>query len=424
MVSPHLSAIAQKTCSCVVQLLLSSIVASVVGLLCAGFGHVLLWCVPVSLAHPLLALVCFGFAGLISADLWRYTLPHIASGMQEVRKAQQGLPHQLHWLLVPSVAGTTWIAHLVGASVGREGVAVQIGGTIGWLYCHLLARLHTRIHNAYLRSSLKDALQAINWISLGMAAGFAGLFHTPLAGAAFALELQQARTSWKSALSILVAALVASYSSHLAGLAPFHVTGVPQVLPSVATLLFLMLLAAVCAGVGILFVWCSSSFKQLFARISSRPLRFLIGGTLIAGALWAMQGRYNSLGTNLITWSFLQPEHIQYFDWIGKLLATTLSLGIGFQGGEVTPLFAIGSSLGISLAYPFHQPALWAGALGYVGVFTSASRLRLAPILICFEVFGFATGLWAIPFILLIHCVPSSFSIYPKFSPDSKSSQA
>ena len=99
-------------------------------------------------------------------------------------------------------------------------------------------------------------------------------------------------------------------------------------------------------------------------------------------------GRYSGLGTNLIEASF-SGESIYGYDWILKLILTVLTLSIGFQGGEVTPLFAIGASLGVVLAIYFGLPIELAAAMGYISVFASATNTFLAPIFIGGEVFGF-----------------------------------
>ena len=100
------------------------------------------------------------------------------------------------------------------------------------------------------------------------------------------------------------------------------------------------------------------------------------------------QGRYSGLGTNLISASF-SDEKIYVYDWLLKLFLTVITLAAGFQGGEVTPLFAIGSSLGVVLAGIFHLPLEFVAALGYISVFGSATNTFLAPILIGGEVFGY-----------------------------------
>lgn len=114
-----------------------------------------------------------------------------------------------------------------------------------------------------------------------------------------------------------------------------------------------------------------------------------MGLILSALLLILYKGRYAGLGTNLIHAS-LYGEKIYGYDWILKFLLTILTLAAGFQGGEVTPLFSIGASLGVAAGPLFGLPVEFAAALGYAGVFGSATNTFLAPMLIGTEVFGFA----------------------------------
>ena len=98
-------------------------------------------------------------------------------------------------------------------------------------------------------------------------------------------------------------------------------------------------------------------------------------------------GRYSGLGTNLINASFSNGK-IYSYDWAFKIILTILTLAAGYQGGEVTPLFSIGASLGVVLASLFGLPSLLIAALGYIAVFGSATNTLLAPIFIGIEVFG------------------------------------
>ncbi len=122
------------------------------------------------------------------------------------------------------------------------------------------------------------------------------------------------------------------------------------------------------------------------------------------------QGRYSGLGTNLIDMSF-HNETIYFYDWLLKLLLTVLTISVGFLGGEVTPLFTIGATLGIVLAHLLGLPLVFVAALGYAAVFGSATSTLLAPIFIGGEVFGFAY----LPYF-------SSFVPWPLFSAEDKPS--
>lgn len=122
-------------------------------------------------------------------------------------------------------------------------------------------------------------------------------------------------------------------------------------------------------------------------------------------------GRYTGLGTNLISASFA-GETIYGYDWILKLLFTVFTLAIGFQGGEVTPLFSIGASLGVVLGSILGIPPIICGALGYAAVFGSATNTLIAPILIGLEVFGNRNTLPLILVCILAYLINGNHSIY------------
>ena len=126
-----------------------------------------------------------------------------------------------------------------------------------------------------------------------------------------------------------------------------------------------------------------------------------------------MNGRYSGLGTNLINLSF-QEGTIYSYDWLLKLLLTILTISVGFQGGEVTPLFAIGASLGVLLAPFVGLPVVLVAALGYVAVFASATNTLLAPIFIGGEVFGFTYLPYFVIVCSLAFALNGNESIYGK----------
>ena len=141
---------------------------------------------------------------------------------------------------------------------------------------------------------------------------------------------------------------------------------------------------------GGLFAFALHKLKALFAQYLPNPLlRIFLFGVLVSGfSLLCWEGRYSGLGTNLIAMSF--DSGIFSWDFALKWIFTVVTLAAGFQGGEVTPLFPIGASLGVLLGTLCGLPTAFVAALGYAAVFGSASNTLLAPMLIGGEVFGFA----------------------------------
>lgn len=336
-------------------------------------------------------------AGLVIVFIYQKWGREVQTGMGLVFKAGQGENVQISPVLIPLIISTTWLSHLFGASVGREGVAVQLGASLShWLqkqgFTHLPKDMITKI---------------------GMAAGFAGLFQTPLAASFFAIEvLIVGQYAWRNLVYCLIAAFTASTTSHLLGLEKFtHTISVPtfQFTDS-----FKWIFIALCFGViGNLFAWFLEQAKKHSTRWLPNPyIKIAIMGFGLTVLLYFFHhGRYSGLGTNLIDAS-LVGDPVFAYDWLLKLLLTCLCLAAGFQGGEVTPLFAIGTSSGVVLAELLGLPIELVAALGYCAVFGSATNTLLAPILIGYEVFGGNIIPYVIPVLALAYLVSRKQTIY------------
>ncbi|MDD7294204.1 MAG: chloride channel protein, partial [Oscillospiraceae bacterium] len=268
--------------------------------------------------------------------------------------------------------------HLCGGSAGREGVAVQLGATVA----------HCTGSQIPVFRRIPDAVRILT-IS-GMAAGFSGLFHAPLAAVCFALEvLAVGKLEYRALLPSALSAVAAYLISTALGLETFQVVLPETTIPPLS---FQMLLLGIAAGLtGGLFTLLLRLGKQQAAKWLQNPLvRIGVCGVVLAILLYICgNGRYAGLGTNLISLA-CSGETVYCFDFLCKLLLTVFTLSIGFQGGEVTPLFAIGACLGAVLAPCLGIPTALAAALCYAAVFGSASNTLLAPICIGTEVFGFA----------------------------------
>ncbi|HFI0144415.1 TPA: chloride channel protein [Streptococcus suis] len=336
-------------------------------------------------------------AGLVIVFVYQKWGREVQAGMGLVFKAGQGENVHISPVLISLIICTTWLSHLFGASVGREGVAVQLGASLShWLQKQGFTDLP------------KDMITKI-----GMAAGFAGLFQTPLAASFFAIEvLIVGQYAWTSLPYCLVAAFTASTTSHLLGLEKFS--------HAIATTSFQFtdsfkwILIAICLGfVGNLFAWFLTQAKNISTRWLPNPyIKIAIMGTGLSILLFFFhQGRYAGLGTNFIEAS-LAGEQVFAYDWLLKLLLTCLCLAAGFQGGEVTPLFAIGASSGAVLAGLLGLPTELVAALGYCAVFGTATNTLLAPIFISYEVFGTNILPYAIPVLAIAYLINRKQTIY------------
>jgi H+/Cl- antiporter ClcA len=283
--------------------------------------------------------------------------------------------------MAPLVLGGTVVSHLFGASVGREGTAVQMGGALADQLTH-----HFKL--------APDARRVL--LMAGISAGFASVFGTPLAGAMFGLEvLTIGRLRYDALPVCLVAALAADRICLLWGIHHTHYA-IPT-MPA-ATLWPLVAVAIAGALFGLVGKVFSSATHLLGGwmkrRIAYPPLRPLLGGAIVALAAWALGAdRYLGLGIPTIQAAFTQP--LAPYDFAGKMAFTIASLGSGFKGGEVTPLFYIGATLGNALAPLLHLPFALLAGVGFVAVFAGAANTPLASTLMAIELFGADVAVFA-----------------------------
>lgn len=350
----------------------------VTGALDALFGRVLLAITDLRQEKVYYLLPFLPLAGVVIAFCYKKFGGESGKGMNLVFVAGNGKRDDIPVRLIPFVMISTWITHLFGGSAGREGVAVQLGaGTANLIDRKLFKNKYSEI-----------------FVVTGMAAGFAGLFHTPIAALFFALEvLAVGQLKLQAFVPAAVASVTAFITSEKLGLNKFTVNLSQIVNNFNIDASFwgkLILLGLIFGIVGGAFAWLLSIAKCKAGKIFSNPVKriFIIGLVLSVCLILLHQGRYSGLGTNLIIASF-NGENIYLYDWILKFVLTIVTLAAGFQGGEVTPLFSIGASLGIVLGNLLGFPAALAAALGYAAVFAGATNTLLAPVFIGAEVFGF-----------------------------------
>ena len=338
-------------------------------------------------------------AGLVIVWMYQRFSSLSLKGMTLVFEAGQKKREEIPLALVPLVMIGTWITHLFGGSAGREGVAVQIGATLS--------------HEAGRRLHIEEKAPVM--LITGMAAGFGGLFQTPLAAVFFAMEvIVSGYVEYDALLPAMIASYTASTTSHLLGLEKFAVD-VQEIwkIGDVKNAGILIVLGLAFGLTGRCFsVFLQKAKKLAGDKISNPRVRIGCFAVPLAVILLALHSaRYSGLGTNLITASF-DGDTIYGYDWILKLFLTITTLAIGFQGGEVTPLFSIGASLGVVLGSALGVPPVVCASLGYAAVFGSATNTVIAPILIGLEVFGSRNAIPLVVVCLLAYLVNGNHSIY------------
>ncbi len=349
----------------------------IVGAAGAGFLHSLTWVTRVFHDHPWL-LYSLPFLGLLM--VWLYENPaRAAQGgakalIAQIRSPAAPLPASM----APAIVGTTLLSHLGGASVGREGTALQMGGA-------LADQISRWVH---LEPAERRTL-----LLCGVSAGFAAVFGTPIAGAVFALEFVRLR-SWA-----ILPCLACGFLAELVGRKLFHASHANYrlLLPAEFSLSGLgdaLALGLACGIVAKLYLFLHR--RNAAAKSLPNPYgRILFGGVLfVALVQFGHLSDFTGLGLHIVEASFLEPIPPGVFAL--KFLLTFLCVSYGFRGGEVTPLFFVGATLGSAAAAFLSLPLSVCAAIGFVAVFAGAGAVPIACTIMACEIFGTSIGLYAI----------------------------
>ena len=281
--------------------------------------------------------------------------------------------------MAPMVFISTLLTHVAGGSAGREGTAVQMGGAIADQFTGFF-KLNTAERKTIL--------------IIGISSGFAAVFGTPLAGAIFAIEILSIK---KIKINQVFASFFVAYIAHYSCLA-WQVKHTLYSIPTIPAISVTTSLWAIVAGVifgltAFAFTSTGKLFEGLFSKIKFAPLRPFIGGIIIALFIVVFNAtKYIGLGIPSIQDAFV--NNAGQFDFAIKLILTSLTLSAGFKGGEVTPLFFIGATLGNLLIWFIPLPMALLAGMGFVAVFSGATNCAIASIVLGIELFGIQAGVY------------------------------
>lgn len=301
-------------------------------------------------------------------------------------------------IIAPMIFISTVLTHLVGGSAGREGAALQLGGSIG-----------AQVGRIF-RLSQKDMNVAV---MCGMGALFSALFGTPLTAAFFAMEVIAVGVLYYSAfVPCVVSSLVAYAISYLfkGFTLPYNPPKVPYL--SLISMLQTGGLAILCAFISILFCLIMKYTKEGLTKLFKNPyIRMLCGGVIFIALAMIFGDEYTGLGAKTIV-TAVNEGHAKYYDFILKMIFTAVTMAIGFKGGEIVPTLFIGSTFGCAIGAHLGLDPTFGAAVGIVAVFCGVVNCPIASILLSIELFGGEGTAFYVVAVCISYMLSGYYSIY------------
>lgn len=355
-------------------LLISAGIGLIVGTISSLFGHTLVFVTELRKQYPVI-LWGLPLAGLLIVFLYRFFKNADDSGTNMVISSIHSST-DIPFKMAPLIFVTTVFTHLCGGSAGREGAALQLGGSIANQLGKVLKL------NANDRHII---------IMCGMSAGFSALFGTPMAAAIFALEVISIGIMHYSALvPSVTAAMIAHFVADALKVAPerFPVAVVPAINP--VNFFKIIAFGALVGGISIVFCIMLHTAEHVYKSFFKNPyIRIAVAGCIVVILSLILQtDLYLGSGQEIIE-SIFYTEKTEVYTFLLKMLFTALTLGAGFKGGEIIPSFCIGAALGCVVASLLGLPVALVTACGMVGLFCGVTNCPITSLLISFELFGF-----------------------------------
>ena len=352
--------------------LLGLLMGTIGGLLGAGFHHALHFVTHVRSEHTWLIFL-LPVAGIATVALYRLLKMQGNRGTNEIIDATLD-GHSVSPAVAPAIFCATALTHLFGGSAGREGAALQLGGSTA----SMLAKVFRLGEN-----------ERKVMVMAGMSAVFAGLFGTPLTAALFCMEFESVGTLFTPALlPCYLAAFVASRVSFALGVhAETYILNTAVSL-GVGTVARFAVLAVLISLLGIAMCKVFHGAEHLAAHHLPNPfVRIAVGGAVIAAmTLVVGDHRFNGAGMDMALGAVAGST--DWYNFLVKMLFTAVTLAAGFKGGEIVPTFCIGATFGCLVGGLLGLEPGVAAAVGLVGLFCCATNSPLASIVLSVEMFG------------------------------------
>jgi H+/Cl- antiporter ClcA len=380
-------------------LVLGALVGVACGVASAIFLHALDFATRSRNEHEALV-YALPLAGLLVGALYERFGAAIKGGNNLVLDTVHEDSPQIPVRMAPMVLVGTVLTHLFGGSAGREGTAVQMGASLADLIAHRW-------------KAKKETRRRL--LAAGIAGGFGSVFGTPFAGTVFGLEVVSVgRLEYDALFPALVAALVGDLVTRSLG-----VVHTPYPAPAALGLTPLLLgkwavFALAVALTSIAFVELTHRLKKLLERrVPSLPVRMAAGGLAVV-ALWRLVGTsdYLGLGVPMILRAFTDPA-LPLHAFAAKLVFTSVTLASGFVGGEVTPLFFVGATLGNALGRALGIPVALAAGVGLAALFAAAANTPLALSIMAIELLGATVVPHVVIVAVLAYLLAGHRGIYP-----------
>lgn len=337
-------------------------------------------------------------AGVISVKIYKL-LKVSGMGTDQVLEATED-GAKISYKLVPAIFLASTLSHLCGASVGREGAAIQLGGGTSKFFGKIF--------------KLSENEEKI-LIYCGMAGVFSSVFGTPFAATFFALEVVVAGSIFfkglipafiTSIVSFCVAFLLGAHSER------FYLSVVPEI--SFSVMWKLLVLCAFTALLGIAFCFGLKYSKKLFEKAFKNSfVRIAVGGIAIVILTFLVNSYdYNGAGVDVIERIFNENEFVPWA-FLLKILFTIIAVGTGFKGGEIVPTLFIGATFGAFVGTLLGIPIAFSAAIGMIVLFCAVTNCPLASVMLAVELFSGKGIIYVIFAVVICYCISGKISLYP-----------
>lgn len=371
---------------------ISACIGVATGVVGSVFGHGVIWTSSFFRVHPQMIFL-LPVSGLLIVWIYHIFKEDKNQGTNMVIDAISS-NREITFGMAPAVFLGTLLTHLTGGSAGREGAALQMGGSIGSLM------------GAFWDLDEKDKKIAV---MCGMSGAFAALFGTPMAAAIFSMEVISVGVMYYAALvPCTFSAFMGAFVSKQFQLKPeaFDIGVVPVF--DASMIYYVIVLAIFCALIAEVFCIFLSGTGYFFKKFFPSPYKRIFAGAILVILFTQISGGidYNGSGMNLIEHCF--EGHVQYEALFWKILLTAMTLEAGFKGGEIVPTLTIGAIVGCSFAHILELPYGVMTACGMLALFAGVTNCPISTLLIGFELFGYE----AMPYFLFVIAVSFTLSGY------------